>query len=695
MSDPLRILYLEDDPRDAELVRDRLQQAPSIACELRVASSRAEYEAALAEARFDLILSDYALPDYDGMAALALARERQPDVPFILISGVLGEEQAVDCLLRGATDYVLKRRPARLVPAVLRALAEADEKHKLREAQELFSVYLRHSPIYTFIKSVTPTESRVLHASDSLQQLTGISARDMVGKTMAELFPAELAVKMTADDWAVVSMGEVLTLDEDLDGRNYTTVKFPIIQGGRTLLAGYTMDITERKRAEQALRVSAERYRTLFDKSIDGIALADADTGTILDCNVALCRIVERDKAELLGQPQSTLHPPQHLVGGETPTFRQHRTGAPDESLEDEFISKSGKIVPIEVRAARLEIEGRSCLLGIFRDITERRQAEDALRVKNWAIESAINPMAICDLAGSLSYVNPAFVRLWGFASGAEVLGRSIGEFSVSAKLAAEIAETVRTQGGWSGEEAIHTNNGTLVEVHMAASLVVDAVGQPVCMLASFADITKLKRAEEELHRSLEATLSVLGHAVEMRDPYTAGHERRVTELSIALARELGFPNDECDTLRIAGLLHDIGKLGIPTEILSKPGRLSTTEFALIREHPRTAYKILTDVPFPGQVAEIVLQHHERLDGSGYPHALKGDQILRGARVLAVADVVEAMTSHRPYRPTLGIDAALTEIRAGSGTRYDAGVADACVALFESRGFSFSALFGS
>jgi putative nucleotidyltransferase with HDIG domain len=162
-----------------------------------------------------------------------------------------------------------------------------------------------------------------------------------------------------------------------------------------------------------------------------------------------------------------------------------------------------------------------------------------------------------------------------------------------------------------------------------------------------------------------------------------------VTALATALARKLGLPDDACDTLRIAGLLHDIGKLGIPAEILSKPSRLSPIEFSLIREHPQTAYDILTDVPFPGPVAEIVLQHHERLDGSGYPHALMGDQILREARILAVADVVEAMASHRPYRPALGIDAALTEIRAGRETRYDQQVVDACVALFESGEFSF------
>ena len=704
-----RILYVEHLPMDIELtLRHIAEAAPHFAVD--VVRTCAEALTRLEQPHaYDLALVDLRMPDLSGLDFVREAKQRRlPLPPFIMISGQGDEGAAIAALKLGARDYITKRDGYlnQLPHAIEQAIAHdrldrvngelraelAERKRAaeaLRENQELLTVYLRHSPICTFIKSATPTESRVLYASDSLQQLTGIPARDMVGKTMADLFPAELAAKMTADDWAVVSTGEVLTLDEDLDGRNYTSVKFPIVQGGRTLLAGYTMDITERKRAEQALRVSEERYRTLFDKSIDGIALADADTGTILDCNVALCRIVERDKAELLGQPQSTLHPPQHLVGGETPTFRQHRTGAPDESLEDEFISKSGKIVPIEVRAARLEIEGRSCLLGIFRDITERKQAEAALRVKDWAIESAISAIAISDLAGSLSYVNPAFARLWGYESAAGILGRSVAAFWLMEDKAKEIAETVRAEGGWSGDLVAQRKDGVLFDVHVSSSLVLDVTGQPVFMQASFEDITERKRAQEALRLSLEGTLSVLSHAAEMRDPYTAGHQRRVTALAVAIARELGCSDDEYNALRIAGLLHDIGKLGIPAEILSKPSQLSAIEFKLVREHSQTGYDILADVPFPGPVAEIVFQHHERLDGSGYPRALTGDQILHEARILAVADVVEAMASHRPYRPALGIAAALDEIRAGSGTRYDQQIVDACVALFESGEFSF------
>ncbi len=203
--------------------------------------------------------------------------------------------------------------------------------------------------------------------------------------------------------------------------------------------------------------------------------------------------------------------------------------------------------------------------------------------------------------------------------------------------------------------------------------------------------LAEAEQAERVLRLSLEGTLHAVSAAAETRDPYTAGHQRRVTALAVTIARELGLSDDECNTLRIAGTVHDIGKLGIPAEILSKPGPLSAIELDLIREHPQTAYKILADVPFPGPVAEIVLQHHERLDGSGYPRALAGDQMFREARILAVADVVEAMASHRPYRAARSIDAALGEIEQNAGRLYDSEAVEACIRLFRDKGYALPA----
>ncbi|MBN2459999.1 MAG: response regulator [Candidatus Cloacimonetes bacterium] len=209
-------------------------------------------------------------------------------------------------------------------------------------------------------------------------------------------------------------------------------------------------------------------------------------------------------------------------------------------------------------------------------------------------------------------------------------------------------------------------------------------------------DMTERKKAEDELKVSYEklkeilrATVKGLVSAVEIRDPYTAGHQRKVSQLVIALATELGFSQHIIDGLGLSALVHDIGKIFVPIEILTKPGAISTAEFTLIKYHPQAAYDILKTIDFTWPVADTVLQHHERLDGSGYPTRLKGDAIRLEARILAVADVVEAMASHRPYRPSLGIEAALTEIDKYAGIRYDVDIVKACLKLFSDGKFNF------
>ncbi|MES2296146.1 MAG: HD domain-containing phosphohydrolase [Pseudomonadota bacterium] len=194
-------------------------------------------------------------------------------------------------------------------------------------------------------------------------------------------------------------------------------------------------------------------------------------------------------------------------------------------------------------------------------------------------------------------------------------------------------------------------------------------------------------RDAHRLKRNLEDSIQAIAATLEMRDPYTAGHEKRVAKLAVAIAREMNLPSDQIEGLYMAGVVHDLGKIRVPAEILCKPGRLGAIEYALICTHPQVGYDILKDIKFPWPIAQMVLQHHERIDGSGYPQGLQGDAILLEARILAVADVVEAMGSHRPYRASVGIDKALAEIESGRAIRYDGAVVDACLALFRERGY--------
>lgn len=194
----------------------------------------------------------------------------------------------------------------------------------------------------------------------------------------------------------------------------------------------------------------------------------------------------------------------------------------------------------------------------------------------------------------------------------------------------------------------------------------------------------RMRRYVRRLERSARATVRTISKMLELRDPYTAGHEVRVARIAAAIGRELGLSEFDCEGLRLIGELHDVGKITCPTEILSKPGRLTSLEFDMIKAHAEQGYQILKDLEFDWPVADIVRQHHERLDGTGYPRGLKGDEIRLEARIIAVADVVEAIASHRPYRPALPLAVALEELRSNRDVKYDGDVVDATLVLFES-----------
>lgn len=210
------------------------------------------------------------------------------------------------------------------------------------------------------------------------------------------------------------------------------------------------------------------------------------------------------------------------------------------------------------------------------------------------------------------------------------------------------------------------------------------------CHLEEMVDerTAELRESERRLRLNLLDSISALASTLEMRDPYTAGHQQRVARLAVALARELKLAEERIEAINLASVVHDVGKIQVPSEILSKPGRLSLLEYSLIKLHPQNGYDILKTIDFPWPIAQMVLEHHERIDGSGYPQGLKGDSSLLESRIIAVADTVEAMASHRPYRPGLGIEAALQEIQQFRGVKYDAQVVDACVRLFREQNYA-------
>lgn len=241
-----------------------------------------------------------------------------------------------------------------------------------------------------------------------------------------------------------------------------------------------------------------------------------------------------------------------------------------------------------------------------------------------------------------------------------------------------------------------HCKNGRHAPWIVSISAYPDENGNIGGYVERFTDASAFRRVKQALNRShdrLRKNMGAIIHAmsttIEKRDPYTAGHQRRVTKLCRAIATQLEFNWERIQGLRMAAAIHDLGKINIPSAILNKPGPISEHELAIIQMHPRTAYEILKDIQFPWPIAETIYQHHERLDGSGYPRHLKGDKILLEARILSVADVVESIASFRPYRPELGLKAALAEIESNKGILYDASVVDICTSLINRHGFDF------
>lgn len=238
------------------------------------------------------------------------------------------------------------------------------------------------------------------------------------------------------------------------------------------------------------------------------------------------------------------------------------------------------------------------------------------------------------------------------------------------------------------------SKNSGITPINQNITPIKDEKGNITGVSVAFTDISRRKKAEEDLKKSmqklkssLQETVKAIASIIETRDPYTAGHQQRVTKLACAIAKERGLSSDQIDGLRMAGNLHDIGKITVPAEILSKPGKISKEEYNIIQTHPQVGYDILKTIDFPWPVAKIVLQHHERIDGSGYPLGLKGEETLLEAKILAVSDVIEAMATHRPYRPAQPIDKALQEISENKGKLYDPQVVEACLRLFQ-KGFT-------
>lgn len=498
---------------------------------------------------------------------------------------------------------------------------------------------------------------------------------------------------------------------DNLITRFFATV-VPIALG--LLLAVFLMFVRanksamELRRAEEELAGSELRFRELFNNMGSGVAVYKAadENGSdfvFLDVNRAAEGLEKLDRQDMVGQRLCALFPGVRDFGFLDVLQRVWKSGRPEhfpaaaykdkrfEAWRENYVYKlsSGEIV------------------AIYDDVTKQRQAEEKFaslgRLQERILSAVGEGIYGVDAEGVTTFMNEAASRMLGWQPD-ELIGKvhhdtlhnSQGGKSSGSQVECPIAATFRDGEVHRGEDQVFwRKDGSSFLAEYTCMPIVEE-GTIVGAVSTFSDITERRRHEDELRASLEklrkglsGTIQAMALIVETRDPYTAGHQRRSTNLARAIAEEMKLSDDMVDGIRMAGVIHDLGKISVPAEILSKPGKINDLEFNLIKVHAEAGYDILKGIDFPWPIAKIVLQHHERMDGSGYPRGLTAGEIILEARVLAVADVVEAMASHRPYRPAYSIDAALEEINRKKGTYFDPDVVDACTNLFTQKGFSF------
>jgi PAS domain S-box-containing protein len=576
-------------------------------------------------------------------------------------------------------------------------------KDELHESDELFRNFMENAPDGVFICDFNGT---FLYGNRRSEKIIGYSREELIGKNLLESnLLTEKGLKK-ALQWLHENMKGNPTGPDEIEliskeGRIIPVeIHTSVVQhmGQETILA-FVRDITQRKKSEEMIRQGEEKYRTILESFQEGYFEVDLK-GNFTFCNDSMSRIIGYSKEELLGMNYRIYEDEETRKIIYQEFNKVYTTGEPCKGFDHPYINKDGIKTYVETSVIlQKDSSGKPTgFKGMVRDITERKEVERKLMNS----EEKFRMLAeSCSFGIGMHqgdrwiYANRAAEDISGYTQ-EELFSMHFWDF-----VHPDYQEMVK-QNAYNRQIGkilprdydfkIIAKNGTEKWVNLTGNHI-KYEDKPTAVV-SVTDITERKHAEEKLQQTLESlrkavvtTVQVLVSAIETRDTYTAGHQSRSANLACAIAIEMGLAQEKIEGIQMAGIIHDIGKLSIPGEILSKSTKLKEIEFSLIKQHSRSGYEMLKNVESPWPLAEIVYQHHERINGTGYPRNLKGDEILMESRILAVADVIEAMASHRPYRPTLGIEAALDEIEKNKGILYDAAVVNACLRLFREKGY--------
>jgi len=636
----IKILLIDDSEDELFLLEDELFQQDIKAEIVRIDTEQAMLEA-LSGQNFDLLLVDYVMPSFSAPKAIECYHQLGLDLPLIVMSGQVGEDTAIEMMRAGAHDYISKQNRLRLIPAIKRELADYKQREEKRHTEKILS-------------ELENRNNLILKATGS-----GIFGIDLQGKCTF-INPAAANILGYHRNELIGANSHSSWHYQYPNGSHYPQNKCPICK---------TLKNNEKKQGEEYfIRKDGTFFPVLYyamplkkDEQIIGVVISFSDISeqkqtqedllktnrsltTLSECNQILIRADNENK--LLNDICRVLH-------------------------------TSGKY--------------NLAWISFNNDNDKQSLKPIAWQPQNKNIDSLLNLLQNTDK----KLPSPEYKALY---SGETIFERQDLLKSEIPWVKILNKQEIKT---WIALPLIYNqkvnNKKVFAILNVLSDSIDDHFSSEVALLEELAgDIafglnvirTQIEhnKFQQDISKSLLQTIKVLGSTTEKRDPYTAGHQQRVSQLAVLIAKKMNLEEQQVEGIRLGAIIHDIGKIYVPAEILNRPGKLSAIELEMIKEHAQAGYDIIKDIDFPWPLASMIWQHHERLDGSGYPNQLKSDEIIFEAKILAVADVVEAITNHRPYRASLGIDTAISEIKQGAGRVYDLAIVTACLDVLNENG---------
>lgn len=585
----------------------------------------------------------------------------------------------------------------------------SETKRARQDYQQLFSEMVDASALHEIIcdDDGKPIDYRFLAVNPAFERMTGLKGQDLIGKRVLEVLPG------TEQYW-IDTYGQVALSGKAITFRNFSAAldKYFNVTAYRPAPMQFACtftDVTSEIRLQQENEQAQEHVKQLAhicDVAPSSIIVFD-ETGKILYTNEYTAKLHGYTKDELLTMSimQITKNPVMAAFQESIRDVREHG----EVVLKKSACTKSGASIPLLIYAKPIEWDGTQAFLSIGTDLTAQRKADKDLQ------ESLAQTQRILDnlqdgffratLDGRFLMINPRMARIYGFDSVDEMYQTTAQNMYADPQDRVALFAQLKAEGHVTSFVCqAKRRDGSLIWTSMHVQYLYNDAGEPIGTEGLIRDITERRRMEQEIEKQheslretnevlkkrLEQSINAISKVVELRDVYTSGHQRRVMQLACQIGARCGMSEEALTNLSYGSLIHDIGKIYIASDILNKPGKITNLEYQILQTHAEYSYNIAKEMDLPQVILDMILQHHERLDGSGYPNHLKDGEIMLESRILAVADVVEAMTSHRPYRPALGISAALAEITSGRGVKYDAAVVDHCVSLFQDEGFAFT-----